>query len=202
MWRTILPLAGKYQRFPLTAEAAAVHKALEDDGVVIIEGFLSPEQAAKSNGDVDPRLAVIRQGEKIVRLPTQVSQSPWILDLPQTCTSLLYWMADIVPPQVKRVHNLVGFSKAFRHEILNHKRMHDISGSDIWGSHKLVEMCKPDAEHPVMLSELKASDTALLSGQMVHRGSINATLDSYRRALALMVVPGILTPFGATCRLP
>ncbi|RYP10941.1 hypothetical protein DL764_000377 [Monosporascus ibericus] len=255
------------QRLPVTGEAAAVHKALADDGVVIIEGFLSPVQVAKLNGDVDPRLAALQQGEKTMKPPTQVSPSPRIPDLPQPRASPSYWMADLVPPQVKRVHNLVDFSKVFRHEILNHELMHDVcrmafeesgdywlgagavieSGPGtqeqywhrdqpnyallkagpgtaegmlnfftaltdftpetgitqyIWGSHKLVEMCKPDTEHPVVFSELKAGDTAVVSGKIVHRGSTNATLDSYRRALALMIVPGILTPFDATCHLP
>ncbi|RFU74757.1 oxygenase [Trichoderma arundinaceum] len=101
------------QRFPVTAEGAAVYKALADDGVVIIEGFLSPEQVAKLNHDVDPRLATLRQAKRIEK-----AAQPEID---------VIWMADILEPQVKRVHNLTDFSKVFRHDILNHELMHEVS---------------------------------------------------------------------------
>ncbi|KAI1214322.1 PhyH-domain-containing protein [Annulohypoxylon truncatum] len=241
------------QRFPVTSDGAAVYKALADDGVVIIEGFLSPEQVTKLNRDVDAPLISMREDGKISKPPKEGQST--------------YWMADIVPQYVQRVHNLVGFSKVFRHEILNHELMHELcrlafevsgdywlgygavmengpgtheqswhrdqpnypllrSGPGtaegmlnfftaltdftpengrtqyIWGSHKLVEIGEPDAEHPVVFSDLKAGDTAVLSGKIVHRGSLNATLDTYRRALALIIIPGVLTPFDATCQLP
>ncbi|RYP54387.1 hypothetical protein DL768_000804 [Monosporascus sp. mg162] len=220
-------------------EAGAVHKTLTDYGVVIIEGFLSPEQVAKLNGDVDPRLAALRQEGKTAKPPTQVSPSPWIPDLPQARASPSHWMADLVPPQVKWVHNLVDFSKVFCHEILNHELLHDVrrmafeESGDYWLAYDAViesgpgtqeqvwhrdwpnyaspkagagtteaEMDKPDAEHPAVLSELKSGDSAVLSGKMVHRGSVNATQYSHRQALALVIIPGILTPLDATRRLP
>nr|AGS32042.1 putative oxygenase [Epichloe hybrida]AVA32097.1 EasH [Epichloe hybrida] len=237
------------QRFSLTSDPAAVHKALADDGVAIIKGFLSPEQVAKLNADVDPPLFALRQAEK-----------------PANPSAASVWMADLHPAHVQRVHNLVGFSKVFRHDILNHELMHDVcrlafqeSGDYwlgygaaiengpgtqeqiwhrdqpdyallkagpgtaeamlnfftaltdftpetgmtqyIWGSHKRVELGEPDAEHPVVFTKLKAGDTAVLSGKIVHRGSANATPDVFRRALALMIIPAIMTPFDATCHL-
>ncbi|OTA60882.1 putative oxygenase [Hypoxylon sp. EC38] len=241
------------QRFPATSDGAAVYKAIADDGVAVIEGFLSPDQVAKLNEDVDSPLISQREKGKIAKPPRQPNTK--------------YWMADLVPQYVQRVHNIVGFSKVFRHDVLNHKLMHDICrhafedsgdywlgygaviengpGTDeqfwhrdqpnyallrsgpgtaegmlnfftaltdftpengmtqyIWGSNKLVEIGQPDAEHPVVFTKLKAGDTAVLSGKIVHRGSRNATLDTYRRALALMIIPGVLTPFDATCQLP
>lgn len=245
-------LQPQIQRFPTTAKAPAVYQALAADGVVIIEGFLSSEQVAKLNQDVDPRLAALRQEAKIAKPPTP---------------SPPYWLADLVAPEVKRVHNLVDFSNVFRHDILNHELMHEIcrmtfeeSGDYwlgygaviengpgtkeqpwhrdqlthpllktgpgtvegmlnfftamtdftpengltqyIWGSQKLVEQAEPDIEHPVVLTELKAGDTAVLSGKIMHRGSLNASSDVYRRAMALVVIPGILTPMDATSHLP
>ncbi|KAI0106101.1 hypothetical protein F4776DRAFT_646357 [Hypoxylon sp. NC0597] len=35
-------------------------------------------------------------------------------------------MVDLVPQYVQRVHNIVGLSKVFRHDILNHESMHGI----------------------------------------------------------------------------
>jgi hypothetical protein len=35
----------------------------------------------------------------------------------------------------------------------------------------MVEIGQPDAEHPIVIAEVKAGDSILLGGRMVHRGS-------------------------------
>ncbi|KAI1478852.1 PhyH-domain-containing protein [Daldinia eschscholtzii] len=241
------------QRFPATSDGAAVYKALADDGVVIIEGFLSQEQVEKLNADVDHPLVSLRESGKLEKTFKEGQST--------------FWMTELVPQYVQRVHNLVDFSRVFRHDVLNHELLHQLctlafepsgdywlgysaviengpgtkeqfwhrdqpnypllrSGPGtaegmlnfftaltdftpengrtqyIWNSHKRVEIGEPDAEHPVLFSDLKAGDTAVLSGKMVHRGSANITSDFYRRALATMIIPGVLTPFDANCQIP
>jgi verruculogen synthase len=241
----------KIQRFSADADPETVWKAVQADGVAIIEGFLSADQVAQVNKDVDPPLHELRKKEGTIKKAPD--------GLPS------YWMADRVPECVQRVHNIVGFSKVFRHDILNHKLLHGIcerafepsgdywlgygtvidngpktelqpwhrdqpnypllrSGPDapegmlnfftclsdftretgvteyMWNSNKRVEIGEVDDEHPVVWEEVKAGDTAVLSGKMVHRGSANLS-DIWRRALPIMIVPGVLTPFDATCHL-
>ncbi|KAI1658833.1 putative oxygenase [Daldinia decipiens] len=253
------------QRFPITADPATVWKAIADDGVAVIESFLTLEQVASLNKDVDPPLFKLREREKRDMPPTKALPSPWNPDKPQAQLSPSYLMADLVPPEVNRVHNLVGFSKTFRHDMLNHEMLHGLcrlafkdsgdywlgygaviengpgtkeqpwhrdqpnygllkSGPDapegmlnfftaltdctpetgrtqyIWGSNRWIELGVPDADHPVVFSELNPGDTAILSGKIVHRGSANNT-NTFRRALATMIIPGILTPLDATCNL-
>nr|AEV21219.1 putative oxygenase [Periglandula ipomoeae] len=237
------------KRFSVNSDPVAVHRAIVEDGVAIIEGFLSLGQVQKLNSDVDAPLNAFRKQPK-----------PAIADAEKL------WMADFVPEHVARVHNLVGFSNVFRQEILNHEFMHEIcrltfmesgdywlgygaviengpgtteqkwhrdqpdyalikQGPDapegmlnfftaltefnsetgrtqyIWGSNKRVELGKPDADHPVVFVGLKPGDTTIVSGKITHRGSDNLSSDKFRRALALIIVPSVLTPFDATCHL-
>ncbi|KAL4930453.1 phytanoyl-CoA dioxygenase family protein [Aspergillus undulatus] len=95
------------KRFAVTADPAAISKAFQEDAVVIIEGFLTPVQVAKLNADLDPLFA--RQRAAPPEKPLMASA-----------------LSSILPPQQKRVHNLVGVSRVFRHEILNHPLMHDL----------------------------------------------------------------------------
>jgi len=236
------------KRFCLDSDPTAVHRAIIEDGVAIIQGFLSPEQVERLNRDVDGPLHAFRKQTK-----------------PTAKDSKRLWMADFVPEQVARVHNLVGFSTVFRDDIMNHEFMHEIcrltfmeSGDYwlgygaviengpgtaeqkwhrdqpeyplvkqgpgapegmlnfftaltdfnsetgqtqyIWGSDKRVELGEPDDDHPVVFVDLKPGDTTILSGKITHRGSNNLS-DELRRALALMIVPSVLTPFDATCHL-
>jgi len=236
------------KRFCLNSDPAAVHKAIIEDGVAVIKGFLSPEQVQKLNRDVDAPLDAFRKQEK-----------------PPVTNSNRLWMADFVPEHVARVHNLVGFSKVFRHDIMNHEFMHELcrltfmesgdywlgygaviengpgTGEQkwhrdqpeyplikqgpgtpegmlnfftaltdfnsetgrtqyIWGSNNRVELGEPDDDHPVVFVDLEPGDTTVLSGKITHRGSDNLS-NELRRALALMIVPSVLTPFDATCSL-
>ncbi|GFF57464.1 hypothetical protein IFM51744_09221 [Aspergillus udagawae] len=236
------------KRFRVTDNVDTILQAFKEDGVVILQGFLSDEQLAKFNSEVDPRLAHQRQGNPPMNL-------------------MKGSLASVLPPEQKRVHNLVGFSKVFRHEILNHGLMHEISrrvfaplgdywlasgavidnapgtpeqiwhrdepslpifrtepdrpeglinfftaltdfttesGATqfIWGSHRRVEVGVPDADHPVVQAEVKAGDSILLSGKMVHRGGRNSATDYYRRSLSLAICPCVLTPYESSNYLP
>ncbi|KAL4768067.1 putative oxygenase [Aspergillus nidulans var. acristatus] len=236
------------KRFKATDNVDAILQAFNEDGVVILQGFLSAEQLTKFNSEVDPRLEHQRQNPP----PSNLMKGS---------------LALVLPPEQKRVHNLVGFSKVFRHEILNHEPMHEISrrvfaplgdywlasaavidnapgtpgqiwhrdeparpifrtdpdrpeglinfftaltdftsesGATqfIWGSHRRVEVGVPDADHPIVQAEVKAGDSILLSGKMVHRGGRNSATDFYRRSLSLAICPCVLTPYEASNYLP
>ncbi|KAG5913188.1 hypothetical protein E4U53_004969 [Claviceps sorghi] len=70
----------------------------------------------------------------------------------------------------------------------------------VWGSNKRQELGTPDAQHPVEHVALKAGDTTIVGGKVTHRGSANLSA-KFRRAMPIMIVPSILTPFDATCHL-
>jgi verruculogen synthase len=222
------------KRFFVTADPDAIFKAYQEDGVVIIKGFLNLEQLANFNREVDPHLERQRHGNR-----------------PSKAKLMEGSLASILPPQQKRVHNLVGFSKVFRHDILNHGLMHVLcrrafsvtgdywlaSGAVIdngpgtpeqiwhrdqpsypviqmgpgsaeglvnfftaltdftaragatqflWHSHKVDGIPDGDPNHPIVLAEVKAGDSILLSGKMVHRGGDNSTLNFFRRSFPLL----------------
>jgi verruculogen synthase len=119
------------RRFPVTADAAEVVKALSDDGVVIIEKFLSADQVIRFNAEIDP-----------------VMKNNWSLSERRASSKPSPWLVDILGPWTRRVHNAVEVSKVFRHEVLNHNLMHDISRlaleahGDYWlSSSGIIENC-------------------------------------------------------------
>ncbi|CAG8925424.1 unnamed protein product [Penicillium salamii] len=99
------------QRIPINAGVEKVLKAFKDDGVVIIEGFLSPEQVRQLNSEVDPYVARLRDPECP---PGHFFNSS---------------LAKLLPSQQKRVHSLAGKSPTFRYEILNHQLMHELASA-------------------------------------------------------------------------
>ncbi|KAG5971522.1 hypothetical protein E4U58_007484 [Claviceps cyperi] len=238
------------KRFSIQSDPAEIHRAIVEDGVAIVEGFLTPEQVQKLNKDADAPLKADREQLKLK---------------PDKKDDTHFWLADFIPDHVARVHNLVDFSYCFRHEILNHELLHKIcrltfqESGDYWlgygaviengpgtteqkwhrdqpryplvkegpdapegmlnfftaltdfdaetgktqyilGSNKRVELGEPDADHPIEYVGLKAGDTTIVSGKITHRGSDNRS-DKMRRAMPIMIIPSILTPFDATCHL-
>ncbi|KAG6016487.1 hypothetical protein E4U54_001306 [Claviceps lovelessii] len=99
----------KTQRFTIDSDPAAIHRAIVQDGVAVIERFISPELVQKLNRDFDARLAADRNRPKADDTGRQK-----------------FWLADFIPEQVARVHNLVDFSHVFGHEMLNHELMHKV----------------------------------------------------------------------------
>ncbi|OGE48059.1 hypothetical protein PENARI_c033G07768 [Penicillium arizonense] len=238
------------KRFSVVADPDTIFQAYQDDGVVIIEGFLNAEQLANFNREVNPHLERLRHGNQ-----------------PSKAKLMEGSLASLLPPQQKRVHNLVGFSKVFRHDVLNHDLMHELcrrafsvtgdywlaSGAVIdngpgtpkqiwhrdqpsypviqvgpgsaeglvnfftaltdftakagatqflWHSHKVDGIPDGDSNHPMVIAEVKAGDSILLSGKMVHRGGDNSTPNFVRRSLSLAISPSVLTPYESTVHLP
>jgi verruculogen synthase len=242
------PSKAHIQRVPLSAGADKVIKAFRDDGVVIIEGFLSSEQVRRLNSEIDPYVARLRD--------------------PAYCPdhSFNSSLAKMLPSQQKRVHNLAGKSPTFRYDVLNHQLMHEVaaaifepvgdywavssvvldnapgtpgqpwhhdqrisplfnntgdapesfinfftaltdfteeSGATqfLWHTHKMEGILEPDEDHPVMTADIKAGDTVLLSGKIVHRGGANDTENFTRRAFSLVFQPSIFTPYESNLHL-
>ncbi|KAG6072263.1 hypothetical protein E4U15_007017 [Claviceps sp. LM218 group G6] len=238
------------KRFSIQSDPAEIHRAIVEDGVAIIEGFLTPEQVQKLNKDADAPLKADREKSRLK---------------PDKTDDTEFWLADLILDHVARVHNLVDFSHCFRHEILNHELLHKIcrltfqesgdywlgygaviengpgtseqiwhrdqpnlplvkEGPDapegmlnfftaltdfdaetgktqyIWGSNKWAELGEPDADHPIEYVGLKPGDTTIVSGKITHRGSHNRS-DKMRRAVPIVIIPSILTPFDATFHL-
>ncbi|CAG8254907.1 unnamed protein product [Penicillium salamii] len=236
------------QRIPLNAGVDKILKAFEDDGVVVIEGFLSPEQVRQLNSEIDPYLARLRDPE--------CAADP----------SFNYSLAKLLPSQQKRVHSLTAKSPTFRYEILNHELMHELasavfepvgdywavsgavmdnapgtpaqpwhhdqvtsplfnnagdapetfinffsaltdfteeSGATqfIWHSHKGEGIMEPDENHPVVTAVIKAGDSVLLNGKVVHRGGANDSDYFTRRAFTLVLQPSVFTPYESNLHL-
>ncbi|CAG7980690.1 unnamed protein product [Penicillium salamii] len=246
-----VPSKPQIQRIPLSAGADKIVKAFQDDAVVIIEGFLSPEQLRALNSDIDPYIARLRDPEYV--------PDP----------SVDYSLAKLLPSQQKRVHSLAGKSQTFRQEFLNHQLMHEVaskvfepvgdywaisgaiidndpgtpeqpwhhdlpacplfneaadapenminfftaltdfteeSGATqfIWHSHKTKgteRILEPDEDHPMVTAEIKAGDSVLLNGRIVHRGGSNDTDDFVRRAFSFVLQPSVFTPYESNLHL-
>jgi verruculogen synthase len=148
------------QRYPVTAGSAAIIQALQDDGVVIIEGFLTPEQVEKFNDEVNPRLDAIQQGGNTDK------------------GSLKGSLANRLPVQQRRVHNLAGFSRTFRHDILNHELMHaicqktfEVSG-DYWLASGAVIDNSPGTPEQILHRD-QPSYPVLKTGPTAPQGLVN-----------------------------
>ncbi|KAG5987815.1 hypothetical protein E4U52_007201 [Claviceps spartinae] len=53
------------KRFSIESDPAEIHRAIVEDGVAIIEDFLTPEQVQKLNKDVDAPLKADRDQLKL-----------------------------------------------------------------------------------------------------------------------------------------
>lgn len=93
----------KIQRYPLHGGPSVIFEAMRQDGVVIIEGFLNPEQIKRINEEVDPHLAQLQHDR-----------------------SLTSSLESHLPPETKRLYGLSEISKTFRHDVLNHGLMHEV----------------------------------------------------------------------------
>jgi verruculogen synthase len=60
---------------------------------------------------------------------------------------------------------------------------------------------EPDEDHPVMTADIKAGDTVLLSGKVLHRGGANDSEAYTRRAFSLVLQPSIFTPYESNLNL-
>ncbi|PKX88482.1 phytanoyl-CoA dioxygenase family protein [Aspergillus novofumigatus IBT 16806] len=95
-------------RFPPGADPDVINQAFREDGVVILEGFLTPAQVDKVNCEMKPHLAKVRGGN--------MRYGPMDTSLETT-----------LEPERRRIHNLAGLSETFRQDILNHPLMHELS---------------------------------------------------------------------------
>lgn len=62
------------------------------------------------------------------------------------------------------------------------------------GSHKWPDFEDRGTQEMTIPVEMKAGDAVFFTGKMVHGGGENRTKDFYRRAVAVALVPGFLTP--------
>ncbi|GFF78873.1 putative oxygenase [Aspergillus udagawae] len=124
------PSKPRIRRFPPGADPDAILKAFREDGVVILEGFLTPEQVDRFNCEMKPHLAKVRGGN--------VRFGPMDTSLETT-----------LEPERRRIHNLAGLSETFRQDILNHPLVHELCGrifaefGDYWQSAGVVIDCAP-----------------------------------------------------------
>ncbi|KAB8075087.1 PhyH-domain-containing protein [Aspergillus leporis] len=88
------------RRMPMSAGTEAILSALQEDGCVIIQGFLSSDQVNNLNSEVDPHL-------KEIQLKRSTYQEDHLVHM-------------------KRKGHLALISKTFRKDLLNHNLMHEI----------------------------------------------------------------------------
>lgn len=100
-----LRFSNPIKRIPKTTDPTTVAKIIKENGGVIIEGYLSSEQVADFNADIQPALDAVDPCGK--------------LDLPQE-------FKDFQGLQTKRLCNLTTISRVWREEILNDDFMHNV----------------------------------------------------------------------------
>ncbi|KAI9372982.1 PhyH-domain-containing protein [Aspergillus egyptiacus] len=88
------------RRLPMGAGADAIFQVLQEDGCVIIEGFLTPQQVKTFNKEVDPHLKKWEMGQGSMQ-ETQLAN-------------------------MKQLSSLPLFSKTFRDDLMNHELLHEI----------------------------------------------------------------------------
>ncbi len=88
-----------------TATGAEIKAILDEDGGVIVEGFLTPEQVAALNAEIDPHLAQVRTGSTL--------DDPFIQDFHGRNT--------------KRMTNMMTISPTFREVIIDMDLLHDVA---------------------------------------------------------------------------
>ncbi len=92
------------QRIPASAGRDAILKAMREDGGVVIEGLLTPQQVQQFNQDIDPVLAKMDPGSK--------HDDEWTKEFHGTNT--------------KRLTNLVTHSPSFGKEFLDRDLIHEL----------------------------------------------------------------------------
>lgn len=88
------------RRLPINAGADAIFQILQEDGCVIIEGFLTPQQVKAFNAEVDPHLKKWELGQGSM-------QEGYLANM-------------------KQLSSLPLFSKTFRDDLMNHEVLHGI----------------------------------------------------------------------------
>ena len=92
------------KRLPASAGRDAILDAVAEDGGVIIQGFLNPEQVQRLNTDIEPSLHAMNAGSK--------HEDGWTQDFHGTNT--------------KRLTNLTALSPAFGSDILDKDLVHEL----------------------------------------------------------------------------
>ncbi|KAK5234628.1 Verruculogen synthase [Exophiala xenobiotica] len=98
------PSTTTLQRRPASAGRDAILKAMHEDGGVIIEGLLTPQQVKQFNQDIDPVLAKMKPGS------THDSE----------------WTQAFHGANTKRLTNLVTHSPSFGKELLDSDLVHEL----------------------------------------------------------------------------
>jgi hypothetical protein len=91
----------RIRRVPASAGHDSIWQLIQDDGVVIVEGFLSPHLVRNINQDVDPYITQIQKKRGTYQEG--------------------YWL------NMKRQGHLALISQTYREDVLNHKIIHGIS---------------------------------------------------------------------------
>jgi verruculogen synthase len=142
------------RRFPASENPSTIWKAAEEDGAVIIEGFLPRDVIQRFDRELEPQLQSTPGARKLLFYdPLMPTTTKWLNDLPAT-------------------------SKAYRHEILNNPVLHNIcqvafkDSGDYWcltgtvmetmpgnpaqpvhrdeATHPIIQHLKPDAPVPAL----------------------------------------------------
>ncbi|MGY1744947.1 phytanoyl-CoA dioxygenase family protein [Blastococcus sp. SYSU D00695] len=93
------------RRLPATAPLEDLLQVYREDGGVILQGFLSPEQVRAVNAELDPHLEGVKAGN-----PAHDTEAA----------------ADFHGRQTKRMNRLVVRSRTFREEVLDLDLLHDL----------------------------------------------------------------------------
>lgn len=88
------------RRVPMSAGADKVFEILQEDGVLIIEGFMTPEQVKAFNSEVDPYMKKWELGQGTM-------QEGYLANM-------------------KQLSSLPLFSKTFRDDLMNHPLLHEV----------------------------------------------------------------------------
>lgn len=107
-YRTIMAVGSttpQLRRVPNSTSAKDILKIVNEDGGVIIQNFLTPDQIQRFNTEVQPHL------DKKAAGSTHTDE----------------FIADFHGNQTKRLTNLVTHSETFRNEILDHDLAHDLA---------------------------------------------------------------------------
>nr|QQO98479.1 FrzG [Cladobotryum sp.] len=96
------------ERIPASAGPEAIFEAFRRDGIIVIEGFLTPDQVQRFSSEVQPGLDELTVG------------APEHDEAAQTATV----MDEMIGEKTKRLGQLVTRSAVFRHELLEHELMH------------------------------------------------------------------------------
>lgn len=124
------------KRVPKTTGVLEIAQILREDGGIIIEGFLTPEQVHNVNTDVEPTLAALE---------------------PCGDLSLAEELKKFQGHQTKRLCNLATLSKTWREEVLDDDLMHGIlkeviskNLGDYWmSSAQLIEIGPGNVQQPL-----------------------------------------------------